>query len=151
MPTKKPTKDAKRIAESDGDRRASDEKCVGGKAPQASSKGRRKTDGGDALLKEQSREFYENGLRDQLSELDEQVSELEFSMETSDWDPMSDYHKLTDDIHVLLAEAREKVDGLESAEDDEWSALYREAQEAVESVGDLYLKLSEVVMGLLPE
>lgn len=151
MPNKKATETEKRIQSTDGNPRASAEKAVGGKASPNTAKGGKKTDGRDKLLKEESREFYENGLREQLSELDEQISELEFSMETSGWDPMSDYHKLTDDIHVLLAEAREKVDSLESAEDAEWGGLYREAQEAIQSLGDLYVKVSEAIEGMLPE
>jgi hypothetical protein len=152
MPNKKPVKDAKREPETDGRKApAGDKEPRTAKAAGTTAKGRKKTDGRDALLKEESREFYENGLREQLSEIDEQVSELEFSMQSGDWEPDSDYERLTDDIHIQLAEAREKVDALESATDEEWGPLYREAQEAIESAGELFQKVNGVVMDLLPE
>lgn len=154
MPNKKPAKDTdtKRAPETDGKNAPAEVKIPGTKTTAAkTAKGRDKSDGRDALLKEESREFYENGLREQLRELDEQVAELEFSMESGNWEPESDYARLTDDVHIQLAEAREKVDELESAEDKEWGPLYREAQEAVEQVGETFQKVNDVVMNLLPE
>ena len=109
MPNKKPIEDTdtKRAPETDGKNAPAGVKAAPATtAPGKAAKKRKKTDGRDALLKEESREFYENGLREQLRELDEQVSELEFSMETNDWEPDSDYERLTDDIHIQLAEAR---------------------------------------------
>ncbi len=152
MPNKKPIKDTKRAPETDGKNAPEGVKAAPATtAVDKAAKKRKKTDGRDALLKEESREFYENGLREQLSELDEKVAELEFSMESGDWDPMSDYHRLTDDVHIQLAEAREKVDDLESSGDEEWGPLYREAQELVENVGELFQKVNDTVMNLLPE
>ncbi len=152
MPNKKAIKDSKRAPETDGKKAPASAKA--GPATTAAGKTakvRDKHNGRDALLKEESREFYESGLREQLSEIEEQVNELEFSMESGDWEPISDYEKLTDDIHIQLAEAREKVDALESATDKEWGPLYREAQEAVETTGELFQKVNDTVMNLLPE
>jgi hypothetical protein len=122
-------------------------------APAAKQKptGMKGTDGRNLVIGEESRQFYETRLRAQLNEIQEMIEELEYDMETADWDPMSDYHKVTDDIHINLAEAREKVEDLESAADADWGAAYEEAKEAVENVGQMYEKISKVVIDLLPD
>jgi hypothetical protein len=90
---------------------------------------------------QEPKEYFINGLSEQIGELEEEVNDLDVRLEDSDWDPKLDYEKQIDEIKIALRDARERLSELESSGRKGWSALYKENEA---SLGEIMTRIQTV-------
>jgi chromosome segregation ATPase len=101
--------------------------------------------------RKEPKEYFVNRLSEQVSEMEEEISELEVRLEDSGWEPELDYEKQIDEMKIALREARERLSELESSGWKGWPTMYKETDA---SLGDLLTRiqtLREVMDRFLPE
>jgi hypothetical protein len=97
------------------------------------------------------REYYVERLRGQVKEMAEKVSNLEFKIEESDWEPEMDYHKQIDELRIGLDRVRNKIEELEAASDSAWMKVLETAEDQLAELEASLEKATSVLSKILLE
>jgi hypothetical protein len=97
------------------------------------------------------REYYENHLHGQLSELAGAIEELEARLDEAGWEPQSDYDLLVSDLRLRLRQTGGLVEALESGSDAAWFNRVREAEDSLRRIADVQKTLSGTIDDFLPD
>jgi len=102
-------------------------------------------------MSDHDREYYETRLREQLDELEAEAEALDFKIDSSGWEPESDYHRMLDEIRIALEATREKWEELASSSDAAWPEIRDEFEEGLASLGKRIKDTQSVFQKILPE